>query len=391
MSIFQRGSVWWIDVSVATPKGRVRAKHPAGSKEDARRLESKVSLAIRDGTYDPSDYAKRKSSKEVPRGKTLGDVLDEVMKSHWSFKRSSKLFFEPLVVVLKELVGEHPVSQPFVLKDAQALVGALRVYRKPPQRPISEKTIEKYIIVLQTALTKGLEWGLVEWAVNMKSVRKALEKPRERQYVLTPEVEAKVLKALGGASSKLRAEYWKTNDPQDLFVCLMDTGARVGELRQLKWEEIDEERGIIVIPPERSKNKKVGHLLVSERMRAVFKKRREAGHEQVFDLSNDDVLNIWKRVRHATGITDKDFVPHACRHTFGTRLYQDTGDIRLVQRVLRHADIKTSIRYEHAAAEALGEALAVVNARNSKLCPKVVPQGHKRGTKRGHTAPSVGG
>lgn len=38
---------------------------------------------------------------------------------------------------------------------------------------------------------------------------------------------------------------------------------------------------------------------------------------------------------------------HDLRHTFGTWLYEQTGDQRLVQEMLHHSDIKTSIRYTH--------------------------------------------
>lgn len=38
---------------------------------------------------------------------------------------------------------------------------------------------------------------------------------------------------------------------------------------------------------------------------------------------------------------------HDLRHTFGTWLYEQTGDQRFVQEMLDHSDIKTSIRYTH--------------------------------------------
>ncbi|MEM9009523.1 MAG: tyrosine-type recombinase/integrase, partial [Cyanobacteria bacterium P01_F01_bin.86] len=40
---------------------------------------------------------------------------------------------------------------------------------------------------------------------------------------------------------------------------------------------------------------------------------------------------------------------HSLRHTFRTHVYASTGDIRLVQKELGHADIKTTTKYVHLA------------------------------------------
>jgi len=37
--------------------------------------------------------------------------------------------------------------------------------------------------------------------------------------------------------------------------------------------------------------------------------------------------------------------PHSLRHTYGTKIMRETGDIFLVSRVLGHADISTTAKY----------------------------------------------
>lgn len=49
--------------------------------------------------------------------------------------------------------------------------------------------------------------------------------------------------------------------------------------------------------------------------------------------------------------------PHTLRHTFATKLYRDTGKIRMVQKALGHSDLLTTMIYTHIIDEELESAL----------------------------------
>ena len=63
-------------------------------------------------------------------------------------------------------------------------------------------------------------------------------------------------------------------------------------------------------------------------------------------LSNRYVQAMVARYVKRAGI-DKRVSPHTLRHTFTTDLYADTLKIRLVQKVLGHSDLSTTMIYTH--------------------------------------------
>ena len=65
-----------------------------------------------------------------------------------------------------------------------------------------------------------------------------------------------------------------------------------------------------------------------------------------------------KRYARMADVDESDRVsPHTLRHTFATRLYEATTDLRLVQRALGHADVRTTQIYTHVADVDLADAM----------------------------------
>ena len=50
-------------------------------------------------------------------------------------------------------------------------------------------------------------------------------------------------------------------------------------------------------------------------------------------------------------VPDKHITPHKLRSTYGTALYRETGDIKLVADVLGHEDVNTTNKYYAASEE----------------------------------------
>ena len=75
---------------------------------------------------------------------------------------------------------------------------------------------------------------------------------------------------------------------------------------------------------------------------------------------------MWRRLRKRAGVTGFRF--HDFRHDLGTKLLRETGNLKLVQRALNHADLKTTSRYAHVLDEEVADALERV-AKNKPRKP----------------------
>jgi integrase len=64
-----------------------------------------------------------------------------------------------------------------------------------------------------------------------------------------------------------------------------------------------------------------------------------------YPITSSGLKSAWKRIRAAAAVTDFRF--HDFRHDFATKLLRETRNLKLVQKALNHADIKTTTKYAH--------------------------------------------
>jgi integrase len=81
--------------------------------------------------------------------------------------------------------------------------------------------------------------------------------------------------------------------------------------------------------------------------------RRVRGERYPLTLSG--TKTAWQRMRAKAGVTDFRF--HDYRHDFGTKLLRSTGNLKLTQKAMNHADIKSTLRYAHVLDEDVATAI----------------------------------
>lgn len=145
---------------------------------------------------------------------------------------------------------------------------------------------------------------------------------------------------------------------------LYATGLRVSELVGLKLQDINLERGYLIVMGKGSKERAVP---LGEIAAAALSRYLQAGRAALMSGVDSEYLFIsskrrgitrqmfWERIKHYTlkaGI-NRNISPHTLRHSFATHLLDNGADLRAVQAMLGHADISTTQIYTHVSRERL--------------------------------------
>jgi integrase len=184
-----------------------------------------------------------------------------------------------------------------------------------------------------------------------------LSEPRERIRELCDD-EAERLEEV------TRADYGP------FFAFARSTGLRLRECVTLRWSEVNwDTRQIIklgkggrhVMTPITSMVREIIWPLRGNHAEFVFTftaERTWPGGRikgQHYPLTVAGVKTLWRRLCKAAGVKGLRF--HDLRHDFASKLLRETGNLKLVQRALNHADLKTTSRYAHVLDEEVAEAL----------------------------------
>ncbi len=170
--------------------------------------------------------------------------------------------------------------------------------------------------------------------------------------VLLDQVEA------GAKMTKSQLKFHEKTKTRDLAILslLLGTGIRVSECVGLDLSDVDFQNMAVKV------RRKGGYEdvvyfgeEVQQALSAYLEQRShlipESGHEKAFFLSLQNrrmaVRSVENMVKKYTSLvtTTKKITPHKLRSTYGTNLYQETGDIYLVADVLGHKDVNTTRKH----------------------------------------------
>lgn len=214
-------------------------------------------------------------------------------------------------------------------------------------------------------------WGQQVAKINWRE--HLLQEPQGRTREMTQAEEEKMFAAL-------------RKDFHPVAKFLLITGLRRAEACNLLWSDVDLEGGRMVV---RGKGGTVIPLPLADVAMAVL--RGEVGRHalRVFTyevrhtwggekgsrvpIKPDTFSTAFWRARKAAGVVD--LRGHDLRHTAATRMVRTTGNLGLAQKMLRHTDIATTMRYAHANESDLRNAMNKTTPETERKTPSKNPQG----------------
>jgi len=159
------------------------------------------------------------------------------------------------------------------------------------------------------------------------------------------------------------------------------TGLRIAEVAALKKTDVDSQRMRIYV--QLGKGKKDRHSILSplllELLREYYQKSRPKGdwlfpgRDPLRHISTAAISLAFRKAIKKAGIQKKATF-HSLRHSFATHLLENGTDIRIVQQLLGHSSIRTTVRYTHVSnaflktVESPWDALQKLQSEGGKPC-----------------------
>jgi integrase len=171
-----------------------------------------------------------------------------------------------------------------------------------------------------------------------------------RNRYLTHQEASQLLHALDGVDNQ---------DVADIFRVALFTGARLSNVKQMKWLDLNLNSSIWLIPASRTKTRKHYEIPLHSMVIELLSKRsrNSDNSEYVFASSRSKYGFItggdpvWKEAIKAAGLYHENPNirprPHDLRRTFATWQIQSGADISVVSKALCHTSLKHTLVYAH--------------------------------------------
>ena len=208
--------------------------------------------------------------------------------------------------------------------------------------------MNRYTAFVRRVFNLALEWEVVG---GRNPVRRAVMAPEHHRERFLTEAELRALfQALDREPNQVAA---------GAIALLAATGARRGEAMTARWEHIDVERRLWVVPISKSGRRR--HIPLSDAaLRILARQPRPDGCPWVFPGQTGKkpigcLRRTWKSVKAAAGLPD-DLRLHDLRHTFASTLVSKGRTLYEVSQLLGHSQISMTMRYAHLAPQRLLDA-----------------------------------
>lgn len=159
--------------------------------------------------------------------------------------------------------------------------------------------------------------------------------------------------------------YFNARRNRCMINLFLNSGLRLSEMLDLKWKDVNLNTGQLKVTAGKGDKDRI--LWINDDMLQEVCNWREDQSEHIGKVEYLFSTREGKRLKdsdirkmvytYSEKALNKRISPHTLRHTYATDLLRETKNIRLVQKVLGHADLSTTMIYTHIVDDELESAL----------------------------------
>lgn len=301
-------------------------KFPNLTLADAR---DKAGALLREVAFghDPADEERR-----IAMGATFGVMAEQYMREHAIPNKKS--WKEDRRALDRDLLPRFGTRKAADIKRSE-IVAVLQSIKDRGAPVLANRTLE--------IIRRIYNWGLTREIVEFNPCS-GIEKPakeRARDRVLSNAEIRQVWKALNQEPERIAARYKLP----------LLTAQRGGEVRQMRWEDIDLDEGWWTIPRELSKNGLSHRVPLSGPVREIFRFLHAERSESRWIFPSPTVDGPIRsntkpnvRIRARSGV---EFRPHDLRRTAASKMAGDLEiDRTTLAKILNHVDGSVTAVYD---------------------------------------------
>jgi len=329
MRLFRRGKTWCVDYSYKGQRVRRAVGHSKKIAElTLKDIELKIARGENLGIHDLPHVVFRDYAGEYLEFSKANKGESSWVRDRVSMKHLDQAFGD------KYLFAVAPKEVEEYKKHRLEKGGA------------EPATVNRELATLRHMFNKAVEWGYVRES-PVKGVKMLKVPPGRLRFLEAHEIA----QLLDECSQHLRP----------IVVTALNTGMRLSEILYLRWSQVNFRLRTITV--ERAKNNERRIIPMNQPLYLELERLGRRRRSQFVFCGEDgkafgSVQTGFKAACRRAGITDFRF--HDLRHTFASHLVMSGVNIRAVQQLLGHKDIKMTMRYSHLSPQHLQEAVGLL-------------------------------
>jgi len=218
-------------------------------------------------------------------------------------------------------------------------------YNTPTDEPLSSSTIHGHVRTLRAFSN----WLLKERLTDLNFTA-GIKPPKIVKKVISTLSDEEITQILSTFNPTSHSEMRN----KVLFMLLLDTGLRIGELISLKIDDIHIDEGLMKVMGKGKKERMVpiGNKAQKALQSYLFRQRPKPAHSGIENaflsifgtpITENSVELMFSRLAKKSGI--KRLHAHLCRHTFATMFLLNGGDVFTLQQILGHTTLEMVRNY----------------------------------------------